>query len=107
MEIKKKVNGKEIGFRFSALTLELFSEKMNCEFSETFTLFKDKPLTAINDFLWCANAVYNRGEWMNRFEFYEIVDDMDQDDFQAIWDAFEKDIPRLIGKFTKKNKEAS
>jgi len=105
MEIKKTVDGKEYGFRFSALTLELFSEKLNCEFSEIFDNLSSRPLSSVIDLVWCANTVYNKGEELSRYDIDEIIDKMDQGDLQDIWQVFEDEIPKIAGKFTKKKPE--
>ena len=66
------VNSKEVGFKFTTLTLRLFCKKEEIEFSDIIKLLQKHAPSFMLTILQCANVVYNKGEEVN---IYEVDDD--------------------------------
>ena len=95
------LNGKEIGFKFTTLTLRLFCEKEKIEFSDIInTLNKNTPsfmLTIIQ----CANIVYNKGQEIDIYEVDEWIDLMEDEQIRKVWDCFMESIKDFVNKAPK------
>jgi len=96
--IVKKINGKDRGFKFSLLMLELFSEKSGISLPGIAEHLEGKPFKSIIILLWAANKVYNKGKEVTDYEIDDWMSTMSQEDFQDIWNCFEDSTVDLLGK---------
>lgn len=116
MEIKKQINGKEVGFKFTPNTIWQFSQIRECEFSDIFPDENDyeakqkgkykgncpfvlDPIGAIIDLYYCAVITYNKGDEYTDGkkisiydigEYYMELSAQDHDDIMACYIEFIK-----------------
>lgn len=124
MEIVKKINGKDRGFKFTIKTLEYFSELKGCDFAQVWEILKSRSLFCTPGILFCAHKCYMKGdvvksrkkgknpgqetvEYLTEFDMDDWIMSMAQGDLQEIWDCFEDSLPKVFEKFTDKKKQES
>lgn len=100
------VGEQEYGFKFTMKTLEVISEKTNLEYHELVDYCTSKPFSIMNVILLSANKVYNKGAELGEYEVDDLIEEMDADQLQEVWDAFEKSFVRLAEKMKAMRKGA-
>jgi len=91
--ITKQIGNREVGFKFSMLTLRKYSEKQQVEFYELFDSTEGKGVSLFSSYITlfqCAIMVYNKGKEPTEYEVDDLISEMSQDDLQDVWNCCEK-----------------
>ena len=85
-----KREGIDIGFTFSMLSMEMFCQAVNIDFSEYGEYVRKNPVTAQLTLLYVANVVYTKGEPVLNSDAYEMdsfYSSLTSDDLKKINDT--------------------
>jgi hypothetical protein len=89
MIVKKKINGKEYGFKFTDLTVIEYCRQRGIDFSDLFEDESKNILLSNNMMFRCAVWNYNEGKDMpSEFEMDNLINDMPQEDYDEIYNAY-------------------
>ena len=107
-EVVITIGRKKRGFKFTMLTLQMFSDHTGVEFSEMMDELSRKTLGSIVTLLWCANTVYEKGKngSVSRYDVDDWIAGMKQEDLQQIWDCFVLSSKNLVKTMPKLPDEA-
>ena len=91
-----KINGEDIGFQFTMLTLEKICERQGIDYYELLEHASRKPFGVMNSILACGNAVYEKKKPVDEYMADDWITEMDQEELQRLWDHFEKSLINII-----------
>lgn len=103
-EVVITIGRKKRGFKFTMLTLQLFSDHTGVEFSEMMDELGKRTLGSMVTLLWAANTVYTKGKNgdVSRYDVDDWISKMEQEDLQQIWDCFLYSSRNLIKQMPKR-----
>ena len=91
--ITKEIGDREVGFKFSMLTLRKYSEKQQVEFYELFDSTEGRSTNPFSSYIalfQCAIMVYNKGKEPTEYEVDDLISEMSQADLQDVWNCCEQ-----------------
>ena len=100
MEITKKINGKEYGFKFTLLTLKKFCEYKDIGLNEFNSFLKKNYIDSVNTLLCAAIDVYTKGkDLLDEYQVDELIEQMTQEELTEIlsicWSSMDGWIQKL------------
>lgn len=86
MEITKKINGTEYGFKFTPLTTKKVCDYKKINLIDIEDYISKNPTDGINALFRAAIDVYSKGEKsLNEYEMDELIEQMSDEDFTDIY----------------------
>jgi len=104
--IKVQIGDKDVGFKFTMKTFELFSEVSGVEFGDMISHFSKKPYGSFVKLFWAAHSCYHKGEIsVTEYDVDDWIDSMEQKAFQSIWDTYTASLQSVVEKISKEDKK--
>ena len=97
------IGKKKVGFKFTMLTLQYFSDHTGIEFGDILDELKRKILSSIVILFWSANTVYEEGKngKVTKFTVDDWISQMSQEELQSVWDCFTESSRNIIANMPK------
>ncbi len=95
-----KIGKKSIGFRFTMLTLQMFSDHTGVEFGDIIDHLKQKPIGSIVILFMAANTVYTEGKngSVSKYTVDNWIMEMSQKDYQNVMNCWGYSMEQLVKK---------
>ncbi len=86
MEITKKINGKEYGFKFTPYTTQVAAEYLKINLADIQEYIDKNSISGMNALFRAAIDVYSKGDKsLTPYEMDDLLDKMSDDDFIDIY----------------------
>jgi len=96
MEITVKVNDKQIGFKFTNLTMITYCRLRDIDLSDYDDDFTKNVLESNLTLFRAANAVFNKSEPMNEFKMDDIMSNLSQSDYKSIIKCYGESMASMV-----------
>ena len=99
MEITRKINGKEYGFKFTLLTLKKFCEYKDIELDRFDDFFQKNFADGINTLLRASIDVHSKGKQvLDEYQMDELIETMSEKDLTDIYLSFQQSLTGWVNK---------
>jgi hypothetical protein len=102
-EVKETINGKEYEFKFTDLTLIQYCRLRDIDFSDLQDDMVKNVLLSNNTILRAAYWVATKGETMSEFDMDDLIEQMPQEVYDRIFEAYLKSITSMSLRLSSKS----
>lgn len=104
-QIIKNIDGKDVGFLFTMITVQKICEAMDIELWQFLESMRSNPFSMINVSLQKGNEVFTKGKAVTEYEVDAWIESMSDEDLEQIWETFKNGFASAFKRLNTLNEE--